>query len=126
MRTRAPASFSRAGSAFRCVVMTSASALRRSSRTGTGRTGRPLACSMIWVRGPSLITVLFTTLMFVMLTVLLMMVVLLTTTVVGRTGSRNLRSSTKTMDRGAMGAASTATEPLTETLTDGCKGAQPT
>ena len=81
---------------------------------------------MIWVRGPSLITVLFTILTSVMLTVLLMMVVLLTTTVVGRTGSKKRRGSTKTKARGAMSATFTDTEPPPETLTDGCKGAHPT
>ena len=81
---------------------------------------------MIWVRGPSLITVLFTTLMFVMLTVWLMIVVLLTTTVVGRTGSKKRRGSTKTNARGAMRATFTSTEPPAEILADGCNGAQPT
>src|SRR6185503_18362484 len=82
---------------------------------------------MTWVRGPSLITVLFTILMFVMLTVLLMMVVLLlTTTVVGRTGCRKRRGSTKTKACGAMSAMFNSTEPPTEILADGCNGAQPT
>src|SRR5438105_350201 len=70
-------------------------------------------------------TVLFTTLMLVILTVLLMMVVLLTT-VVGRTGSRKRRGSTKTKARGAMTATSSATEPPTAILAEGCNGAQPT
>ena len=66
---------------------------------------------MIWVCGPSLITVLLTTLTFVILTVWLMIVVLLTTTVVGRMGCRNFRSSTTTYARGAMARASTSTLP---------------
>src|SRR6185436_20693616 len=68
-----------------------ASSLRRNSRTATGWSRCPLACSMIVVRGPSLITFLFTTLTLVMLTVLLMIVVLFTTTVEGRTGCRKCR-----------------------------------
>jgi hypothetical protein len=81
---------------------------------------------MTWVRGPSLITVLLTTLMFVILTVFLMMVVLLTTTVVGRTGRRKLRGSTKTNARGGIAATFTTTGPPLGALTDGGNGAQPT
>src|SRR5436190_3784727 len=112
------------GAADRRATM-GASSLRRNSRTATGWTLCPLACSMIVVRGPSLITFLFTTLMFVMFTVLLMIVVLLTTTVEGRTGWRKCRGSTKTYARGEMTAMFTSTEPREDIRDDGCNGAQP-
>ena len=87
---------------FRRLAATSVSSLRRNSRTGTASTFRPLFRSMISGRGPSLITILFTTWIFVMLTVWLMTVVLFTITVVGRRGSRRRCSLTKTNARGAI------------------------
>ena len=62
-------------------AVTETSSLRRNSWAGTACTLRPLARSITSGRGPSLITVWFTTFTLVMLTVLLMIVVLLTTTV---------------------------------------------
>src|SRR5689334_13395120 len=81
---------------------------------------------MTCVRGPSLITVLLTTLTFVMLTVLLMIVVLLTITVLGRTGWRKRRGSTKTNACRGMRLILIEIEPPLEIRAEGCNGAQPT
>src|SRR2546430_17279079 len=81
---------------------------------------------MVSGRGPSAITFLFTTWIFVMLTVWLITVVLLTVTVVGWTGSRSRCSLTKTNACGATAVSRASIMPRVPIRAEGGNGAQPT